>query len=88
MKYTHDLVVPESQYEDREGNTKTRWGNHGIVLTDSDGRMTVKVTSLPLTECDPDGKIRSWQGWFKVFERTPPKAKPPRQPDFDDDIPF
>ena len=46
---THNLVIPEGQYVDKNGQTKTRWENVGAIFEADNGRkfITLKRTFNP-----------------------------------------
>ena len=46
---THNLVIPEGQYTDKNGQTKTNWTTIGAVFEADNGRkfLTIKRTFNP-----------------------------------------
>jgi len=93
---THDAVVTVGKYKDAQGNEKKRYKNVGCVFTDDQGRMSLKLDTIP---CTPE-----WSGYISLFkvdgdqkeQRTPQPAPAPRHPPMpplsstedDDDMPF
>lgn len=61
MKSIFDIVQPQKKRNEAD---KTRWTNLGILLRDDEGKMSIKLNSLPLT--NEDGEI-----WLRVFEKKP-----------------
>jgi hypothetical protein len=55
---THDLAVKSGEYQDRNGETRSRWKNIGTMFTRDDGGFAIKIDSLP---------IGTWDGWISVF---------------------
>jgi len=64
------LACPAGKYQ-KDGEEKTRWTFHGIVLQTDNG-LRVKLESLPLVE-HPEGI------WFSVFEDDNSSSQKPRQ---------
>lgn len=42
-KKTHDLVVKVGSYTDKEGKTKNRYANVGLVIEQDDGRKFIMI---------------------------------------------
>lgn len=57
---THDAVATVGTYKDRNGNEKKRYINIGSVFTDDDGRLSLKLDSVPV---GPE-----WSGWVSFYE--------------------
>lgn len=80
MKRTHNLV----QAKDIPGRDKPIWLRHGSAFTNDDGKMRIKLESLPIPNAD--GEI-----WLNLFEDdgqgSGPSVQPPRDAltGFDDD---
>ncbi len=51
-----DIMVPDGEYTDRNGNEKTSWNPIGIVMEKDDGKMSAKLNHMPGI-------------WCQVFER-------------------
>lgn len=78
MKKTHDLSASCGEYTDSHGQKKKRWVNCGAIFQGDDGRISVKLESVPV---GPD-----WSGWFSAF---PVNRDRDRAPDgAADDRPF
>jgi hypothetical protein len=57
----------------QENADKPHWLNCGILIAKEDGKMSLKLNSIPVN-CD---------GWFSIFEKdetTKPTGKPATQP--------
>lgn len=48
-----------------ESNGKTRWRNHGLLIIKDDGKIRIKLDSIPTGD---------WDGWFGVYEQEPKPA--------------
>ena len=81
----YDIVAVE---DCGEGN-KPRYHNCGFVNKRDDGRMSIKLNSIPCGGW--------WNGWFSLFEPRPRDESPPKkdalaQSGFDenvgDEVPF
>ena len=96
MKPTHDLAVKVGTYVDRDGNTKGRYENVGVVFEDRDGKpvIAIKRTFNPAGVLNPDGKAMVLLSQFPIRPRD--DAPQPRREDRgaaprpgpDDEIPF
>lgn len=53
------------------GSDKKAWSKHGIVLIGEDGRMSIKLESLPVGN--------EFNGWLSVFEQKPREDRQPAQ---------
>ena len=56
---THDLVATIGTYKDRDGNEKKRYLTCGVVLTDDEGRMSIKQDCIPVSP--------EWSGWYSLY---------------------
>ncbi len=64
----YNLSVPVSQYKDDNGNTKTQWHTVGVLRVSEDGKMKVKINSLPISVSQVGtGEQVPWEGWLQVF---------------------
>lgn len=88
---THDVVATVGTYKDRStGEEKKRYSNVGSAFTDDQGRITIKLDTVP---CAPE-----WSGWLSLYpvkdeQRAPRQSshasqRPARRDPEDDDIPF
>ena len=59
-KVIGDVMFPGGKYI-KDGEEKTRWSKHGILL-ETDKGMRLKLESMPLG-IEPGG------GWFSIFEK-------------------
>lgn len=65
VKTIHNLVIATPG---KDG--ATNWVKHGVLMEMDDGRMAVKLESLPIGVMqDRDKNAVPWDGWFKVFEQ-------------------
>lgn len=49
---------------------KSNWLNIGLLMEFDDGRMAVKLDSMPVgAVADRDGNPAVWDGWVKVFPK-------------------
>lgn len=62
MKRIKRVVVPNGEYTDKDGNTKTSWLDCGSVL-ESDGKMKIKLDAMPTS--------KDFDGWFQCFDIEP-----------------
>ena len=89
-----DAVATVGEYKDRNGETKKRYVNIGSVFESDDGRLSLKLDSVPV---GPE-----WSGWVSFYEpkgrdvqpSAPQQSAPPQRDqyaataDSQDDIPF
>lgn len=68
-KRTHDVVATVGEYK-KGDETKKRYSNVGSLFTDEDGRMSIKLDTVP---CSPD-----WSGWLSLY---PVRDKDDRESD-------
>ena len=92
VKKMHNLVVAKPG---RDG--KKNWQQIGILMEMDDGRMSMKLESIPVgLVSDKDGRPVPWDGWVSVFPRDDNRSSTSGQtqqrsagaPDIDDHIPF
>ncbi len=86
-----NLVATVGTYK-KDGVTKKRYMTCGAVLTDEEGRISVRLDALPTSS--------EWSGYFSVYDiegrterrESPPEQAPPPLPSApegpEDDIPF
>lgn len=103
MRKTHDLVVSTGEYT-QDGQTKKRWKNIGVAFTDDEGRMSLKLETVPLPKMDEKGYPEIWIKMFasddspssrNLPQHPPHRSSAPRPPSGDapsgedeDDVPF
>lgn len=64
VKKLYDLAVPVP------GRDKSRWLNVGVLMEFDDGRMSVKIDSMPVgAVADRENNPVVWDGWLKVFPK-------------------
>lgn len=59
-KRTHDVTATIGEYTNAAGETKKRYVNCGSAFTDEQGRVSIKLDSVP---CSPE-----WSGWVSLYE--------------------
>jgi len=60
----YDVVYAQQQNGDKEKTQKTQWIRVGVLIEKEDGKMRIKLDSIP---------IGNWDGWLNVFERQEKK---------------
>lgn len=98
MRKKYDIVATVGKYTDRQsGEEKKRYQNVGAVFEDDNGRLSIKLDTVPITP--------EWSGWLACYEpdrerggsRGQSAAPAPQREsrdnsaamaDADDDIPF
>ena len=58
MKY--DIKYAFRKYQS-EGKEKTVWTTHGTLFIEDDGKMKVKLDSVPV--------VPNYDGWYQVFKQ-------------------
>lgn len=59
-----DVVATVGKYTDKQGNEKKRYTNVGAVFEDDQGRLSIKLETIPV---GPE-----WSGWISLY---PPKER-------------
>jgi hypothetical protein len=73
-KKKFDCVVAVGEYQDAQGETKTRWQNVGAVLqTDNGHMMLLDRTFNPAGMVNPDGRTNVIINLFEPQERQQPQ---------------
>jgi hypothetical protein len=67
-KRTHDVTATVGEYTAANGAVKKRYVNVGSLFTGEDGRMSIKLESVPVGQ--------EWSGWLSIF---PVKDKDDRE---------
>jgi len=75
MKHIYDLCSSR----EIPGKEKKAWSKHGVLIVQEDGRMSVKLESMPVGE---------WNGWLSVFEKRNNEPQQAGSGGMGDDIPF
>lgn len=81
MAKIKDVVARGEEYQDRNGNQKVRWINCGAMFKNNEGKVSIKLDSLPV----------NFDGWLSLFDPKPRKEAAPQTENpapFDDDLPF
>jgi len=60
MKKKYDAVATIGEYTNQAGEKKKRTLNIGAVMESDDGRLALKLESIP---CAPE-----WNGWVNFYE--------------------
>lgn len=71
-KRTHDVVATIGEYTDRNGEKKKRFVNIGTAFTDPEGRVSIKLDSVPV---GPE-----WSGWISLYPIKDKQPEPDRMP--------
>jgi hypothetical protein len=66
MKRVKRLVIPNGEYTDKNGDTKTSWLECGSLL-EGGGKMKVKLDAVPTS--------KEFDGWFQCFDIEPRQGK-------------
>lgn len=61
-KKVYDAAVSTGEYTDKNGETKKRWVNVGVVMENENGNLSMKMETIPVGP--------GWSGWISFF---PPK---------------
>jgi hypothetical protein len=82
----YDIKYAFRKYES-QGEQKTFWSTHGTLWVDDNGKMKIKIDSIPVVE--------TYDGWYQVFEQQTPEQRQRRTqtktyplPNDDEDVPF
>jgi len=59
-KKKYDAVATVGEYTNKQGEKKKQYANVGVVFEDEQGRLSMKLTSVP---CVPE-----WSGWISFYE--------------------
>ena len=82
---THDVVATVGNYE-KNGEKKKRFANVGSAFTDEEGRVSIKLDSVPVSP--------EWSGWLSLYPIEKSEQRRPARPagnsvtDDPEDIPF
>lgn len=60
----YDAACSTGEYTDKNGQTKKRWQNVGVVFENDQGQLSLKLETIPVGP--------NWSGWISFFE---PKEK-------------
>ena len=83
MKKQYDIKFAARKYTTQDGQEKTYWSNHGTMWMDEEGKVTIKLDSIP--------QSANWDGYFKAFPHRPKddrSQRPGFPPDDYDSVPF
>ena len=83
----YDAVATVGEYKDKNGDTKKRYMNVGVVMENDKGQLSLKLETIPVGP--------NWSGWISFFEPKERDAAPVTPHSaakanafVDDDIPF
>jgi hypothetical protein len=62
----YDIKYAFRKYES-QGTQKTFWSTHGTLWVDDNGKMKIKIDSIPVVE--------TYDGWYQVFEQQTPEQR-------------
>lgn len=82
----YDIKYAFRKYES-QGKEKTFWTTHGTLWVDDNGRMKMKIDSVPV--------VGTYDGWYQIFEQQTQEQREqrpqfqglPKGPELDD-VPF
>lgn len=66
MPLLYEVMCPNGNYTDQNGQTKTRWLKCGAVVSTQAGKMALKLDAIPVAPApnqNGDGGV-----WFQLFE--------------------
>ncbi len=69
--YTHDAVATVGEYTNNAGEKKKRFVNVGKVFTDDQGRVSIKMETIPVGP--------AWSGWLSLYPRKDENQHQQRQ---------
>lgn len=88
MAVKYNLVAKNGEYEDKNGDKKTRWTKVGVVMETKTGGLAAKIEMFPV----------GWDGWCQlavpddvvsiVKEGKTNSSQKQAPPDIESDIPF
>lgn len=65
MAVKYNLVAKNGEYEDKNGEKKTRWTKVGVVMETKTGGLAAKIELFPM----------GWDGWCQLAEPEPVVSK-------------
>jgi len=71
MKKIYDAVATVGKYTDQQGNEKKRYLTIGAVFEGDDGRLSMKLESIPVGP--------AWSGWVSFYEPKGERGTTQRQ---------
>jgi hypothetical protein len=70
MTKKYDIKYAFRKYESL-GEQKTYWTTHGTLWVDDNGKMKIKINSVPV--------VANYEGWYEVYEQEPKEPYQQRQ---------
>lgn len=82
--YMGDICVSTGKYTDQQGQQKNRYEKIGAWFQDDQGRVSIKVTMIPLLPPDPNGNSGFFASLFAKQDggrqqQPPAQNRPPAQ---------
>jgi hypothetical protein len=74
----YEVTAAGEKYTAKDGTEKTKWIKIGSVIQTKNGRMSLKIESIPV----------GWDGWASLMEPRQDEPKKARNLGEDDDLPF
>ncbi len=73
MAKLYDVMYPNGQYQDENGQTKTRWMKCGMIVATQAGKVALKLDALP---ANPAPNQNGEGGlWLQCFEPNQPDGQ-------------
>ena len=70
MKLFKEVKVSTGEYTNAQGEEKKSYSKVGILLKDDDnGRMAIKLDTLPMGQIGNDGKMACWLSLFDPYDK-------------------
>ena len=82
MSVKYEVLASTGKYTDKNGQEKSRWSKHGVVMETKNGGLALKMESMPVGE---------FNGWFTLAEPRPRDQQPAKSgglADMESDPPF
>ena len=69
MAVKYNLVAKNGEYEDKNGDKKTRWTKVGVVMETKTGGLAAKIELFPM----------GWDGWCQLAEPDQKELSPAKE---------
>lgn len=69
MRKIKDIAVSVGEYNNQQGELKKQWKNVGIILQGDDGRMVIKLDTMPMPKMSEQGYPELWLSCFDPREQ-------------------
>lgn len=84
MSVKYEVLASNGKYTDKNGQEKSRWSKHGVVMETKNGGLALKMESMPVGN--------EFNGWFTLAEPKPRDQQPGKKAsglaDMEEDVPF